>query len=72
VEKGSSNDLTHRIWIEKMMFLSDKSSTASSLHITNEMQNPKRNGKKRNLKSFTNKKGSAKRAAKATDTKTQE
>ena len=33
------------------------------------MQNLKRNGKKRNLKSFTNRKDSAKKEAKATDTK---
>ena len=50
------------------MFLSDKSSTTSLPHITNEMQNPKRNEKKQNLKSFTNKKDSAKREEKAMDT----
>ena len=49
------------------MFLCDKSSTASLPHITNEMQNPKRNVKKQNLKSFTNKKDSAKREEKAMD-----
>lgn len=52
------------------MFPFDKSSTASSLHITNEMQNPKGREKKLNLKSFTNKKVSAERAEKATDTRT--
>ena len=51
------------------MFLFDKSNTASLLHITNEMQNPKRNEKKQNLKSFTNKKDSARKAEKATDTR---
>ena len=51
------------------MFLFDKSNTTSSLHITNEMQNPKRNEKKQNLKSFTNKKDSARKAEKATDTR---
>ena len=52
-----------------MMFLFDKSNTTSSLHITNEMQSPKRNEKKQNLKSFTNKKDSARRVGKATDTR---
>lgn len=52
-----------------MMFLSDKSNTASSFHITNEMPSPKRNERKQNLKSFMSKKDSAKRAEKATDTR---
>jgi hypothetical protein len=51
------------------MFLFDKLNTTSSLHITNEMQNPKRNEKKQNLKSFTNKRDSARKAEKATDTR---
>jgi hypothetical protein len=51
------------------MFLFDKLNTTSSLHITNEMQNPKRNEKKLNLKSFTNKKDSARKAEKVTDTR---
>ena len=51
------------------MFLFDKSNTTSSPHITNETQNPKRNEKMQNLKSFTNKKDSARKAERATDTR---